>query len=727
MSAPIELQPQTPPTIGNHDSVHTMECEVSPFQDIKEDENIEELLSKFSEDFMMDDFSIEEPINQALAIKTFEILCGFKWNPQNWNEVTNKVKEICRSYGNRIVTAETATANQQETPDLFTRDIEGIKRTGSLSKYIAERQQLNTSTGFNIAICDKMFADDIEYERLATLAREGATIDVADTFAVCSVPEPLRSIWSELPNTLSWHVKKLWRNNKILVVPINEEIKSHGPHISPLWWVEQDPILKPEGRFLGDLTNREAGSPLNSEEAKVHIKLRYGELNHPTIIDILKSICEEANRCGGFHKIRLWKEDISGAFTHFFYNPNQAKLLSFAFSVTHMLIFIMGMFGWSGSPYVFGVFSRALLRYMLLRIKGKCHVYCDDFIGVSPTEYALADSLICQESIEECFGKGAAAKDKRVGPCVDTDAIGWQINTIAVSIRPNYKGIKSLTRAFCTIKLGDKLSTKHYQTMASLACRYSMCLVGMRPFVRSLFLMCQGRRHLKRKPSTAASISIIMWQTVTACLLCNPDRLALDIRLVIKMESANIIHVISDAGPDALGLAIYNNQQQLLGFLSYTFPFQARDPQYQNGREYMAILMIKIMLVAMGYTNREVSCTINWTGDNRSSLAWVRKAMCTSISAQRVFMADSWISTLANIHVVNTTHKPGIEMGAIDDLSRNRFTSFDPKYSLKKFVTSSVEELFIFCDPTQNNDINVEPTLVAHQHLLALLSNIVAK
>ena len=45
-------------------------------------------------------------------------------------------------------------------------------------------------------------------------------------------------------------------------MPINEEIKSHVSHISPLWWVEQDPILKPEGRFLGDLTNREAGSPL---------------------------------------------------------------------------------------------------------------------------------------------------------------------------------------------------------------------------------------------------------------------------------------------------------------------------------------------------------------------------------------------------------------------------------------------------------------------------------
>jgi hypothetical protein len=536
----------------------------------------------------------------------------------------------------------------------------------------------------------------------------------------------MRTIWSQLPNTLSWHVNKLWKSNKIIVVPIDKEMLAYKPHISPLWWVEQDPIAKPQGRFLGDLTNRELGNALNSEEAKEYIKERYGELNHPTIISILISICMLAEGCGGFRNIRLWKEDITGAFTHFYYNPDQAIWLSFAISLTHMLIFIMGMFGWSGSPYVFGVFSRALLRFILERIEGKCHCYCDDFIGISPKEQALSDSQICQKAIEDCFGKDTAAKDKRVAPCLETDAIGWQINLVLITIRPNYKGIKSLTRAFCVVKVNSELSTKQFQTMASLACRYSMCLKGMRAFVRPLFQMCTLKRYKKCKPSTAAKIAILMWQTVTACLLCNPNRLALDIRVVINTEASNMIHAISDAGPEALGIALYTNDRELIGYLSYTFPFHARDPKYQNAREYSAILMIKVLLILMGFTDREVSCSVKWTGDNRSSLSWVRKTMCTSISAQRVFMAESWLSTLANVHTIDTLHKPGIEMGAIDDLSRHKQTDFDPAFSLEKYIQPSVHELFKFCDPTQDNAIT-EPSVLAHHQLLTILNKIVKK
>jgi len=664
--------------------------------------------------------------DKEIAMATLEMLCGFKWNPLQWSEVAHKIQKICLIHGDRLATAERSTEGQTIDPCLYTRDMEGIQRAGTLEKYITERQQLNIAHGFNSVVCDRMFANDIEYERLKTLATEGATIDVADEFVACSTPEPLRSIWAGLPNTLSWHINKLWKNNKIIVVPISDEIKAYKPHISPLWWVEQDPIIKPEGRFLGDLSNRESGSALNSEEAKEIIKTRYGELNHPSIIDILTSICELAEQCGGFDSILLWKEDISGAFTHFYYKPSQAKWLSFAMSQTYILIFIMGMFGWSGSPYVFGVFSRAILRYILARIDGKCHVYCDDFIGASPVNRALADSLISQQAIESCFGEGTAAKDKRVTPCVDTDIIGWQVNIMNITIRPNYKGIKSLTRSFCSVSLSDKISTKHYQTMASLACRYSMCLRGMRPFVRPLFLMCHGRRHQRRKPSTAAKIAIIMWQTVTTCLLCSPDRLALDIRSVVKMPTTNIIHAISDAGPSALGLALYNHNRALLGYLSYTFPFEARDPKYQNGREYMAILMIKIILIGMGYASRETTCSVNWTGDNRSSLAWARRTMCTSISAQRVFMAESWISTLANIQTFDTIHKAGVDMGAIDDLSRNKQTDFDPKYDLKRYITPSVDKLFQFCDPTCEIS-HSEPSLEGHKQLLVLLNDILDK
>ena len=247
----------------------------------------------------------------------------------------------------------------------------------------------------------------------------------------------------------------------------------------------------------------------------------------------------------------------------------------------------MGMFGWCGSLYVFGVLSRAICRHINIRLRvlAVCVVYCDDFMGISPTETALRDSQICQKAIEGTFGIGSACKKKSVPPCVATDLIGWDISLPCITIRPNRKGVKSLTRAFCSVTTEDLFSIKQFQTMASLACRYSTCLRGMRMFVRPLFLMTHGKSHRKHKhASTAAKIAILMWQTVAACLLCHPDKLSMDIRVVARLEASSTILAISDAGPDDLGLALYTSESKLIGFLSYIFPFQARDPRYQNAR-----------------------------------------------------------------------------------------------------------------------------------------------
>ena len=134
--------------------------------------------------------------------------------------------------------------------------------------------------------------------------------------------------------------------------------------------------------------------------------------------------------------------------------------------------------------------------------------------------------------------------------------------------------------------------------------------------------------------------------------------------------------------------------------------------------------MIKILLICLRYSDREVRCSIKWTGDNCSSLAWVRKRMCSSISAQRAFMAESWLSTLANIHTVEANHKAGKDMGDIDGLSRLHSTDFDPKYSLHRYMSPNVNKLFTFCDPTKDDD-NTQPSLAQHGELMQILSEII--
>ena len=103
----------------------------------------------------------------------------------------------------------------------------------------------------------------------------------------------------------------------------------------------------------------------------------------------------------------------------------------------------------------------------------------------------------------------------------------------------------------------------------------------------------------------------------------DPLALAMPITSLVRPPlSVPDFFLITDAGPLRLGFAIYNSRGVLLWYSSYTWPF-VRNDNFQNAKEFLAFLVALIDLLTSDVVSD--SCTIQWTGDNTSSLSWVRE------------------------------------------------------------------------------------------------------
>jgi hypothetical protein len=243
------------------------------------------------------------------------------------------------------------------------------------------------------------------------------------------------------------------------------------------------------------------------------------------------------------------------------------------FVVDLVLIYMTGLFGWMGVPFVFGVFTRAILRLIRKGIHStsEADIYCDDVIVFSGDTHAENDMFVSETAIEKTFGPGTSCKKKRYGPESYGEAIGWFLDFVAETVRPNDKGINNLIRCFLSLSQDEPLSLKAYQLLASLACWYSQGLKSMRPFVRPLFKMIKATKRGPKVPSIEAWTCILMWQAVIVCVIILPTKLAISLYSFALFSDFRNVELISDAGPDALGLAIYLNGL-CIGFVFYILP-----------------------------------------------------------------------------------------------------------------------------------------------------------
>ncbi len=611
-----------------------------------------------------------------------------------------------------LVAAESA-ALQFEIPTWITSsDVLALSKAGDIESLIALRQNELRENRFNTKRCRTWFLHDVEFHRLWAIASEGAVIDVADGFVPSTTPAPPRPLLRRLSHTFAKHAFDLWSKRQAILLPLSVALTC-GLHFSPVHWTPKPG--KPEGRFLCDLSNSPGGNVLNDPGVKRAIDERYGPVDLPSIGDVVDAIFRMADKVG-FENIRLWKEDVVGAFNQFNFHPASAKYLAFQIDDDSVLILFTDVFGWQGSPAVFAVFSRALLRCTVTLLNGVVLVYVDDFMGISSAALADQDQLRLRQLVIGVFGDDAINVDKSILPSRIGDCIGWTIDLIRSIIYPNEKGRKKLVSAFFGVDLEKLISVKCFQRLGSLASRYSKVLVGLRPFVHAFFTCASdGKAH---HASSDIRLCVAIWRAVALLVLSNPTSLAVPLYSVSTLYKTINFVIISDAGPLGLGVKVMSPSGTVVAFASYRLPFPefkpldptaptAKESKFQNVREFLGVVLGLLMCKQLCVS----SCCVQWVNDNTAALSWVRDNMARSRAAQVSFLTYTWCCLLGRISVEQVQHIPGSTMGDVDSLSRFLPTqNLDPRHDWSSLLPiGCLDDCFLPCDPSGVDQTNVAP------------------
>ena len=258
---------------------------------------------------------------------------------------------------------------------------------------------------------------------------------------------------------------------------------------------------------------------------------------------------------------------------------------------------------------------------------------------------------------------------------------------------------------------GDKFSLGAYQLMASLAEHYSLGLPGMGPFIAPLHGMVaqfHGNEFYRKKPSSAARLAIEVWRVVALLSLQKNAFMCRSLRSLLMSPVRSVRHTIgiTDASPTGLGIGLFDQDQNLISYMGYQFPFHAIESKYQCAREYFGYMFCFFFLEwVLGTSSNPVE--VGWINDNKAAIAWATSNKCNSQAAQYAFLVVTWMHLTSRFRFSHIEHHAGVLMGDIDGLSRGYPHSLDitKEYVMSPLQSTKLDALFRLLDPSVVNDV----------------------
>ena len=581
-------------------------------------------------------------------------------------------------------------------------DVPAILRAGSLRAYIQELHSKNDPDEFNAArsewLLSQLDSDDItdrHRQNVATIASPGSTYCTPEDFVPSTAIPELRTKTNHLGKCQLKHAVKLRGKGKCLLLRMCDLppgfLEENGFDTSCMaHWTPKagaDGVsLQADGRFLIDLNERDDG--LNSDEAKALSAELYGPLSYPSIVDFIRDLHEfTTSNDIPLSEMRFFVEDNKGAFTSHKKDPSVCPLVCVRVAPGWLMVPIYGMFGHHAEPAVWEQPAAAVDALLRKKLVGIFRRYVDDRFHASPADRIALDHQLVHDINVAVYGANALDPEKSQPDGPTMTAIGWFLDAIKGTIRPSDKAIKKLVVAFFSVSISSSAiwSLKQCQMLASLAERYSLAMIGMRPFVQAFHglaahsadLPVHAKHHIKRTPTAAARFAVLMWRSAALALWADPDSLAVPMFSLLREIHAPIAYrPITDAA-FRIGVRIFDSENRLLSWSSFPLPFisdrvrAAIASDYQNVKEFMGVLCTLLILRCRFQAPRGTA--IAWTSDNMSAISWVLANKARSAYAQYAFAAYSWITVRAGYIVPEAIHTPGDSelMRPVDDLSRN--------------------------------------------------------
>jgi hypothetical protein len=406
------------------------------------------------------------------------------------------------------------------------------------------------------------------------------------------------------------------------------------------------------------------------------VRDHWGEIRHPTIDEIVLMILRAAD-CYGWENIKLWKLDLKGAFHLVDIAPEDVRLMAYELTDDLTMFYTRGMFGWTGSPFMFQVITRVLHRLITrdingVKIVGEIVMYVDDIMGVSPIWALDSDITIAMERILGLLGPKSLADDKReVGRALDM--IGWRIDLDDRIVTMADHNMRRTMFGFMSVNLEKgKIQYAHALRLASYASRYVLVCRYMAPFCGDLHGVVTGRSSDKLWLDISPGLrwSIELWRVFLFLLRRDGRSYRRDLGSFAKRPPDLVIEF--DACLTGLGIIINLMKDGTMVCIKAisikNLPFDlGGDASYQNAMEFMCLPVALALIVSMGAFNQ----VIEIRGDSISALKWGSTDRFRTMMAQNVAIVFVAIGTRYDLRIEEAVHVPGTQNILCDELSRN--------------------------------------------------------
>jgi hypothetical protein len=425
----------------------------------------------------------------------------------------------------------------------------------------------------------------------------------------------------------------------------------------------------------------------------------------------------------GRGNIELWKMDLSNAFGLLNILPSSVHLVANELTDNVTMLYVVGLFGWTGTPYAFDVVTRSIRWGVRRVIEGEADMYVDDLIGCSLSSDVANDIRLSASVIRSLCGPdedliGGEAMQENPDIILDSvaghkevrgrtvDILGWEFNLDRWEVFIAEHNFHKALYGFFSVDETRNVPYKDMEKLASWASRYGAIARLMKPFIGGLHgsMKHYSNRNAAIPLTPEVQFDIRMWRSYLCVAYLNKDKLIRNLDSFVTREPTVILQFDSSLTGIGLVLTGRNSAGTEATFaLGLSFPYSlGSDSSFQNVSEFMAVLAGIFLAIKLFGTRGQ---SVKLYGDSKTALKWSKNEHYRGTRVRRASIAYTIIGSLFDYNVVETVHVPGVENVLCDGLSRNHNKSVKEQIKGTGYIpvpddlSLKVSDLLGMCNP----------------------------